>query len=194
METFERRVESATEEPRTTQIIRLPSKAQSKHFTKAPSKGFTKEVTTTQAALIEELSIPSHELLGLKNYRGPCNCSKLIMTSNNPTTISKHGSELGQYVLVGGLHGRPVYKHVHRSFFLFYQPESGGNWLVNTQPGLMFGGIQNSKVNTGTYERQPMSQLFTVFRTIPSAPTWCLQCGSMETVRWEDGCMTSPSQ
>ena len=26
-----------------------------------------------------------------------------------------------------------------------FQEESGGNWLVNTAPGLLFGGIQNSK-------------------------------------------------
>ena len=26
-----------------------------------------------------------------------------------------------------------------------FQEESGGNWLVNTSPGLLFGGIQNSK-------------------------------------------------
>ena len=28
---------------------------------------------------------------------------------------------------------------------LSFQEESGGNWLVNTSPGLLFGGIQNSK-------------------------------------------------
>ena len=43
-------------------------------------------------------------------YRGPCNCSKLIMTSNNPATLAKHGGELGQYSLVGGMAGRPVYR------------------------------------------------------------------------------------
>ena len=47
-------------------------------------------------------------------YRGPCNCSKIIMSSNNPTTLTKHGAELGQYTLVGGLAGRPVYRHVSR--------------------------------------------------------------------------------
>ena len=78
-------------------------------------------------------------------YRGPCNCSKIIMTSNNPTTISKHGAELGQYNLIGSLHDRPVYRHDSRQFYLFYQPQSGGNWLVNTKPGLLYGGIQNSK-------------------------------------------------
>eukprot|EP00090_Calanus_glacialis_P020657 TRINITY_DN31854_c0_g1_i1.p1 TRINITY_DN31854_c0_g1~~TRINITY_DN31854_c0_g1_i1.p1 ORF type:complete len:998 (-),score=131.89 TRINITY_DN31854_c0_g1_i1:38-3031(-) len=74
-----------------------------------------------------------------------CNCSKIIITSNNPTTISKHAKELGQYSLVGELSGRPVYKHVSRSYYLYYQQESGGNWLVNTKPGLLFGGMQNSK-------------------------------------------------
>ena len=51
---------------------------------------------------------------GLALYRGPCNCSKIIMSSNNPTTLTKHGAELGQYTLVGGLAGRPVYRHVSR--------------------------------------------------------------------------------
>jgi len=74
-----------------------------------------------------------------------CNCSKIIITSSNPTTISKHAKELGQYSLVGELSGRPVYKHVSRSYYLYYQQESGGNWLVNTKPGLLFGGMQNSK-------------------------------------------------
>ena len=74
-----------------------------------------------------------------------CNCSKIIVTSNNPTTISKHAKELGQYALVGELSGRPVYKHVSRSYYLYYQQESGGNWLVNTKPGLLYGGMQNSK-------------------------------------------------
>eukprot|EP00092_Neocalanus_flemingeri_P105527 GFUD01135286.1.p1 GENE.GFUD01135286.1~~GFUD01135286.1.p1 ORF type:complete len:415 (-),score=38.97 GFUD01135286.1:208-1452(-) len=74
-----------------------------------------------------------------------CNCSKIIITSNNPTTIAKHAKELGQYALVGELSGRPVYKHVSRSYYLYYQQESGGNWLVNTKPGLLFGGMQNSK-------------------------------------------------
>jgi len=74
-----------------------------------------------------------------------CNCSKIIITSNNPTTISKHAKELGQYSLVGELSGRPVYKHMSRSYYLYYQQESGGNWLVNTKPGLLYGGMQNSK-------------------------------------------------
>ena len=133
MEKLEKhRLEPMTESPtttsRTTEIIQLPPKVSSNH------------------PVFEELNTPAPELSGLRQYRGPCNCSKIIMTSNNPTTISKHGAELGQYTLVGGLHGRPVYRHIHRSFFLFYQPESGGNWLVNTKPGLMYGGIQNSKV------------------------------------------------
>ena len=113
----------------TTQIARKPEKKPTKKF--RPSTNY-------------ELEDPEPRL---KHYKGPCNCTRIIMTSNNPTTISKHGSELGQYNLIGGLGGRPVYRHIHRSFYLFYQAESGGNWLVNTRPGLTFGGIQNSKVH-----------------------------------------------
>ena len=87
-------------------------------------------------------------------YRGPCNCSKIIMTSNNPTTISKHGAELGQYNLIGSLNDRPVYRHDSRQFYLFYQPQSGGNWLVNTKPGLLYGGIQNSKVSEEIFHKR----------------------------------------
>ena len=57
---------------------------------------------------------PAAQEAGLAVYRGPCNCSKIIMSSNNPTTLTKHGAELGQYTLVGGLAGRPVYRHVSR--------------------------------------------------------------------------------
>ena len=57
---------------------------------------------------------PAAQEAGLALYRGPCNCSKIIMSSNNPTTLTKHGAELGQYTLVGGLAGRPVYRHVSR--------------------------------------------------------------------------------
>ena len=118
------------------------------NFEEVTSAPQTTRRTTTEVIRIPTTKkrLKTENEYGLKTYRGPCNCSKLIMTSNNPTTISKHGAELGQYILIGGLSGRPVYKHIHRSFFLFYQPESGGNWLVNTRPGLMYGGIQNSKV------------------------------------------------
>ena len=94
----------------------------------------------------ERLDVASELGEELRPYRGPCNCSKLIMSSNNPVTLSKHGGELGQYSLVGGMAGRPVYRHVARPSYLFYQPESGGNWLVNNRPGQLYGGIQNSKV------------------------------------------------
>ena len=94
----------------------------------------------------ERLDVASELGEELRPYRGPCNCSKLIMSSNNPVTLSKHGGELGQYSLVGGMAGRPVYRHVARPYYLFYQPESGGNWLVNNRPGQLYGGIQNSKV------------------------------------------------
>ena len=50
---------------------------------------------------------------------------------------------------------------VLRSFYLFYQPESGGNWLVNTRPGLMYGGIQNSKVLTEIRAVNEPSRSFT---------------------------------
>ena len=95
----------------------------------------------------ERLDVASELGEELRPYRGPCNCSKLIMSSNNPVTLSKHGGELGQYSLVGGMAGRPVYRHVARPYYLFYQPESGGNWLVNNRPGQLYGGIQNSKVS-----------------------------------------------
>ena len=91
------------------------------------------------------------EVIRRTGYRGPCNCSKIIMSSNNPTTLSKHGAELGQYNLIGSLNERPVYRHHSREYYLFYQPQSGGNWLVNTKPGLLYGGIQNSKVRPLTW-------------------------------------------
>ena len=28
---------------------------------------------------------------------------------------------------------------------MYYHPYSGGNWLINTEIGLLYGGIQNSK-------------------------------------------------
>lgn len=29
--------------------------------------------------------------------------------------------------------------------YLYYHPYSGGNWLINSEVGLLYGGIQNSK-------------------------------------------------
>ena len=95
----------------------------------------------------ERVPEPEVDEVRRTGYRGPCNCSKIIMSSNNPTTLSKHGAELGQYNLIGSLNERPVYRHNSREYYLFYQPQSGGNWLVNTKPGLLYGGIQNSKVS-----------------------------------------------
>jgi hypothetical protein len=74
-----------------------------------------------------------------------CNCSSIIITSNHPVTVAKHSGELGRYRLAGELGGRPVYRHARGGFYLYYQEESGGNWLVNTAPGLLYGGLQNSK-------------------------------------------------
>ena len=80
-----------------------------------------------------------------EEVRQLCNCSSIIVTSSNPTTIGKHGRELGQYRLAGQMFGRPVYRHAEGSYYLYYQQYSGGNWLINTTPGLLYGGIQNSK-------------------------------------------------
>ena len=38
-----------------------------------------------------------------------------------------------------------VYKHKERQQYLYYHPYSGGNWLINSEVGLLYGGIQNSK-------------------------------------------------
>ncbi|XP_023347561.1 uncharacterized protein LOC111716356 [Eurytemora carolleeae] len=74
-----------------------------------------------------------------------CNCTTIIISSSNPSTISIHSGELGQYTLVGVKAGRPFYKHTSNRFFLYYHEGRGGNWLVNETPGLVYGGIQNSK-------------------------------------------------
>ncbi len=39
---------------------------------------------------------------------------------------------------------RPVYKHSDREQYLYYHPYSGGNWLINYEIGLLYGGIQAS--------------------------------------------------
>ena len=38
-----------------------------------------------------------------------------------------------------------MYKHKERQQYLYYHPYSGGNWLINSEVGLLYGGIQNSK-------------------------------------------------
>jgi len=74
-----------------------------------------------------------------------CQCSRINVTSSNPATIRKHSGELGIYRWVGQHGGRPVYRHINNRFYLYYHKRNGGNWLINTKPGLGFGGIQNSK-------------------------------------------------
>ena len=60
--------------------------------------------------------------------------------------MDKHGSQLGHYRLIRVQGGRPIYQHVDtEAQFLYYHPYSGGNWLINSEVGLLYGGIQNSK-------------------------------------------------
>ncbi len=84
----------------------------------------------------------------LQQYRGPCNCSELMMSSNNPVTLRKHGESMGQYSIVGEMAGRPVYRHKQSQDYLFYQTKTE-SWLVNYRPGALNGRIQlqNSKVS-----------------------------------------------
>lgn len=77
----------------------------------------------------------------LQQYSGPCNCSELVMSSDNPVTLRKHGESMGQFSLVGGMAGRPVYRHKQSQDYLFYQPKIEG-WLVNDRPGTLYGRIQ----------------------------------------------------
>ncbi len=51
----------------------------------------------------------------------------------------------GRYLLYDLRAERPVYKHADREQYLYYHPYSGGNWLINYEVGLLYGGIQNSK-------------------------------------------------
>ena len=91
------------------------------------------------------------ELFGeeLQHYNGPCNCSQLVMRSDNPVTLGKHGHSMGQYGLVDEMAGRPMYRHKESHSYLFYQPNIEG-WLVNETPGTSYGRIQlqTSKVNS----------------------------------------------
>ena len=75
-----------------------------------------------------------------------CDCPKIVISSQNPNTVEKHGSQLGPYKLQDVQDGRPVYKHESNNQYLYYHPYSGGNWLINSEVGLLYGGIQNSKV------------------------------------------------
>lgn len=60
--------------------------------------------------------------------------------------MDKHGSQLGRYRLIRVQGGRPIYQHLDtEAQFLYYHPYSGGNWLINSEVGLLYGGIQNSK-------------------------------------------------
>ena len=79
------------------------------------------------------------------NVRTACPCKEIVVTSNHTATVEKHGSQLGVYELHGERAGRPLYKHRDREQFLYYHSYSGGNWLINNEVGLLYGGIQNSK-------------------------------------------------
>ena len=89
----------------------------------------------------------------LQHYNGPCNCSQLVMRSDNPVTLDKHGQSMGQYGLVGERAGRPMYRHKESQSYLFYQPNIEG-WLVNETPGTSYGRIQlqTSKVNAMIFQ------------------------------------------
>ena len=74
-----------------------------------------------------------------------CTCREIYINSTNRPTVTKHGAQLGKYILHSAKSGRPVYKHHLRDQYLYYHPYSGGNWLINSEVGLLYGGIQNSK-------------------------------------------------
>ena len=85
--------------------------------------------------------------------------------------------------------GRPVYQHEDQQQFLYYHPYSGGNWLINSEVGLLFGGIQNSKdvplcpylINTmwqfGDSELGGWVYDPTLRVTCPTDPCSVLKCG-----------------
>ncbi|TRY80119.1 hypothetical protein TCAL_14827 [Tigriopus californicus] len=80
-----------------------------------------------------------------KIFDTTCTCKEILINSTNEPTIAKHSTQLGRYELHDVKSGRPVYKHKERNQFLYYHPYSGGNWLINSEVGLLYGGIQNSK-------------------------------------------------
>jgi hypothetical protein len=71
-----------------------------------------------------------------------CSCPEIVLNSTKEATLSKHGTQMGKYALHGAKSGRPVYKHREREQYLYYHPYSGGNWLINSEVGLLYGGIQ----------------------------------------------------
>ena len=122
-----------------------------------------------------------------------CDCQLVEVTSDNEATQEKHGNQLGQYRLIQVQAGRPIYKHVSAEQYLYYHPYSGGNWLINTEVGLLYGGIQNSKdvpvcpyfINTmwqygdsdlGGWVYDPTLRV-----TCPSEPCSVLNCGFRAT-------------
>ena len=118
-----------------------------------------------------------------------CDCPSIVISSNKKDTIEKHGSQLGSYHLRRVLNGRPVYEHDTEKQFLYYHPYSGGNWLINSAVGLLYGGIQNSKdvpicpylINTmwqyGDSELGGWVYDPTLRVTCPTDPCSVLRCG-----------------
>ena len=118
-----------------------------------------------------------------------CDCPKIVISSEKQDTIKKHGNQLGSYHLRRVLNGRPVYEHDTEKQFLYYHPYSGGNWLINSAVGLLYGGIQNSKdvpicpylINTmwqyGDSELGGWVYDPTLRVTCPTDPCSVLKCG-----------------
>ena len=85
--------------------------------------------------------------------------------------------------------GRPVYQHEEQQQFLYYHPYSGGNWLINSEVGLLFGGIQNSKdvplcpylINTVSLNRR---MVYKKHVTITPKPLQMWQFGDSELGGW----------
>ena len=114
---------------------------------------------------------------------------EIKVTSQNKATIDKHGAQLGTYNLIQVEAGRPIYKHETAQQYLYYHPYSGGNWLINTEIGLLYGGIQNSKdvpvcpylINTmwqyGDSDLGGWVYDSTLRVTCPSDPCSVLKCG-----------------
>ena len=103
----------------------------------------------------------------LQQYTGPCNCSEVMMSSDNPVTLRKHGESMGLFSLVGGMTGRPVYRHTQSQDYLFYQPKIEG-WLVNDRPGTLYGRIQLQSTKVRSFDRLMPSLKNDVARMIPS--------------------------
>jgi hypothetical protein len=104
--------------------------------------------TTTTTAQVQTIKIttplPEVNITFLQST--VCDCPVIEVTSRNVATVEKHGAQLGRYQLVRVQAGRPIYQHIDsQAQYLYYHPYSGGNWLINTEVGLLYGGIQNSK-------------------------------------------------